>query len=412
MRPVPAKKFVDAVGIVIHPNRRRSAWGSTDWERAFLETGVMNMRGLVGSRGVGRAAMSHLEPLFRAGVKLCATVAPASADFDLQAIGENLDFLARNVGADNLCGIESANEYNKPSKRPEDWATRLRHFEAWLYESVKANPNLRSVPVVGPSIWGRLTSDIKALGNLEPYIDKACLHYYTGGRRPTRAGRPSSSDEGGGSAEYTLADAIKDAEMLAPGKGLYVTEFGYPIAGPGLPPSSGFITPNAAAKYLLRGLFDMFGDGVEKIFVYTLIDDVERNPPRYHGLMSGSLERRPTFYALKNLMALMHDSGRSPALQPLDLTLTNASGFKSMLFQKSDGSYLLTMYQDADSYDRQAKQDTVVRPVPATLTLARAARSIEIYAPTFDSAPKQKAGNATRVNVPVGDQLIVLKIIP
>jgi hypothetical protein len=412
MRPVPAKKFVDAVGIVIHPNRRRSAWGTSDWERAILETGVMNVRGLVGSRGVGRAAMSHLEPLFRSGVKLCATVAPAGADFDLQAIGENLDFLARNVGAANLCGIESANEYNKPSRRPQDWVTRLRHFQAWLYESVKANPNLRGVPVVGPSIWGRLTDDIRALGNLEPYIDKACLHYYTGGRRPTRAGRPSSSDEGGGSGDYTLSDAIKDAEMLAPGKGLYVTEFGYPIAGPGLPPSKGFITPNAAAKYLVRGLFDMLGEGVEKIFIYTLIDDVERNPPRYHGLMSGSLERRPTFYAVKNLMALMHDTGIPSSLQPLDFTLSNASAVKTMLFQKSDGSYLLAMYQDADSYDRKAAQDIDVKPVPATLTLARAARSIELFAPTFDSGAKQKASNANKVNIPVGDQLIVLKIVP
>jgi len=412
MRPVPARRFVDAVGIVTHPNQRRSAWGTTDWEHAFLETGVMNMRGLVGSRAGGRAAMGHLDPLFRAGVKLCALVTTKGPDFNLQEIGENLDFLASNVGATNLCGVESANEYNKPSKRPADWVTRLRHFQAWLYESVKANPNLRSAPVVGPSIWGRLTTDIQALGNLEPYIDKACLHYYTGGRRPTRAGRPSGADEGGGSAEYTLADSIRDAELLAPGKGLYVTEFGYPVAGPGLPLSTGFITPTAAAKYLLRGLFDMFGDGVEKIFIYTLIDDVERNPPRYHGLMSGSLERRPAFYALKNLMGLMRDSDRSFTVQPLELTIDNASRFKSMLFQKSDGSYLLTLYQDVDSYDRRAAQDTQVSPVPATLTFARPPKSVEIYAPTFDSGPKQKGSKTSRVSIPVGDQLIVVKIVP
>jgi hypothetical protein len=177
-----------------------------------------------------------------------------------------------------------------------------------------------------------------------------------------------------------------------------------------LPPSANFITETAAAKYLLRGLFDMFGDGVEKIFIYTLIDDVQRNPPRYHGLMSGSLERRRTFYALKNLMALMHDSGRPSALQPLELTLGNADRFKSMLFQKSDGAYLLTLYQDVDSYDRNARQDIAVAPVPATLTLARPARSIEIFTPTTDSAIKQRAANTNRLSIPVPDHVTVVKI--
>ena len=261
-------------------------------------------------------ALSHLGPLFKAGVKLCATVAPERADLDLTTAGANIAFLVQR-GPASLCGIESANEYNKPSSRPENWLVRLRQFQAWLYEGLKANPRLRPVPVVGPSMWGRLTDDIKALGSLEPYIDVACLHYYTGGRRPTIAGRPSSADEGGGSSEYKLlCEAVREARTQAPGKPLYVTEFGYPIAGPGLPLSRGFITETAAAKYLVRGLFDLFAAGAAKTFIYSLIDDTERNPPRYHGLMSGSLERRKTFYAVKRLMALLRD-WRTADVQPL-----------------------------------------------------------------------------------------------
>jgi len=412
MNPVAARTFFEAVGIDTHPNRRRTAWGQTNWESAFAETGVANTRGLIGSGRGGHAALSHLQGLFGNGVKLCATVAPKGADFDLGAINANIDFLANTVGAENLCGIESANEYNKPSSRPADWVVRLRHFQAWLYETVKAHPALRAVPVVGPSLWGRLTSDIAALGSLEPYVDKACLHYYTGGRRPTRAGKPSSASEGGGTAEYALTDAIREARTQAPTKPLYITEYGYPIAGPGLPLSSGFITETAAAKYLIRGLLDMFGDGVEKIFVYSLLDDEERNPPRYHGLMSTSLSRRKTFYAIKNLIALMYDPRRALPLRPLDLALDNNGRVKSMLFQKSDGAYLLTLYQDVDSYDRTTRQDIAVAPVPVSLTLARPAAKIETFIPNDDVAAKQSVSGSRRLTIPIRDEVTVVKITP
>ena len=45
MRPISAKRFIDSVGIDTHPNRLRSLWGTSDWEAAFLETGVRNVRG-------------------------------------------------------------------------------------------------------------------------------------------------------------------------------------------------------------------------------------------------------------------------------------------------------------------------------------------------------------------------------
>lgn len=410
MRPISAKRFVDSIGIDTHPNRLRSVWGTSDWEAAFLETGVRNVRGLIGSGRPGAGAMEHVRRLFDAGVKLCATVAPERADLDLGTVGANLAFLAKNVGAGNLCGIESANEYNKPSTRPDNWATRLRQFQAWLDENVKANPNLRQVPVVGPSIWGRLTSDIITLGSLEPYLDVACLHYYTGGRRPTEAGRPSSADEGGGSSEYTLAEAVRQAKTQAPDKPLYVTEFGYPVAGPGLPLSSGFITETAAAKYLVRGLFDLFAAGAEKTFIYSLIDDVERNPPRYHGLLSGSLDRRRTFYAVKNLLAVMQDSGPGPGLQPLEVAIRAPAQVKTMLFQKGNGTFLLAMYQDVDSYDRRGARDIGVAPVPVTLSLDRPAARMEVYTPTLDTFAKQRTTNSNRLTIAVPDHVAIAAI--
>lgn len=411
-RAIPARRFVDAVGICTHPSWRRGLWESADWGSAFLDTGVRHTRGKIGRGRPGQAAVADLQKLFAKGVKICVTVASEKGDFDLVETKANIEFLTNYVGAQNISGIESANEYNKPKGRPADWAAQLRNFQKWLHDTVRADPRLDGVPLVGPSIWGRLTNDYIELGDLGATIDKGCLHYYTGGRRPSKAGMPSGSNEGGGDGEYTLANAIREARVLAPTKPLWITEYGYPVAGPDLPLRAGFITEESAAKYLIRGLLDAYGEGVEKIYIYSLLDDVQRDPPRYHGLIDGVFRRRPAFSAVKNLMSLMLDKETAFTPGRLEYALNNGTGAKRKLFQKSDGSYLLTMYQDVDSYDRRRKQDIAVAPVPVGLTLKKPAAKIEVFTPTMDLGVKQSAIDARAITVPVGDHVTVVKITP
>ena len=410
MEAIRAKSFVDSVGINIHPSWRRTIWETGDWQSALIELGITNVRGLVGSGPNGKATLGRLQRLFGNGIKLCAAVAPHSADFDLQSIGANIDFLANSVGAQNLCGIESANEYNDPP-RPRDWAVRLRHFQAWLYETVRAKPVFNAVPVVGPSIWRAVSEDVAALGDLEPYIDKACLHYYPGARRPTRAGRPPATANGSGNGEFSLEDAVRQAKIQAPSERVFATEFGYPVAAGSLPLSQYFISETAAAKYLVRGLMDLHAAGVEKTFIYSLIDDAHRDPPRYHGLLDASLKPRRTFFAVRNFMQLLRDGDGAFTPESVDLGLTKVPALKSMLFQKSDRSFLLALYRDVDSYDRDRHVDAIMAPEPVTITLPRPATRIEAFTPTVDHAAKRSAAGVGAFEVPVSDDVTVVRIL-
>ena len=406
-----AYAFADTVGIVTHPHWGGSLWSTTDWESLFLETGVMNTRGKIGRGTGGKAALADLQKLFTRGVKICATVADQSAGLDRVGTKANLDFLANSVGAQNLSGIEGANEYSNPSSRPADWAAQLRSFQQWLYDTVKSIPALSSVPVVAPSIWGRLTWDYVALGNLEPKIDRGCLHYYTAGRRPSIAGSPSSRNAlGENGTFYYMADAIREAKVLAPNKGMYITEYGHPINGPNSPLSGYIITETAAAKYLPRGLLDAFGNGIQKTNIYSLIDDVKRS--KYHGLLDGTLRRRLTFYAVKNMMTLFADSATTFSPGTLDYSLSNLSGtIKQQLFQKSDGTFLLSLYQDVDSYDRLNKRDAIIAPVSVGLSLSQSA-SISLYTPSIGAAATKIVSGVTSLTIPVGDHVTVVAIKP
>ena len=405
-----ARAFTDTVGIVTHAHWGGTIWSSSDWESLFLETGVMNTRGKVGRGTGGKAAVADLQKLFTRGVKICATVSDQSSGLDRVGTKTNIDFLANYVGAQNLSGIESANEFSNPSTRPADWAAQLRSFHQWLYDTVRSYPSLSSVPIVAPSIWGRLTWDYGALGNLEPKVDRGCLHYYTGGRRPSIAGSPSSRNSLGGATYYMMADAIREAKVLAPNKGMYITEYNHPINGPNSPLSGYIITETAAAKYLPRGLLDAFAHGIEKISIYSLIDDVKRS--KYHGLLDGSLRRRQTFYAVKNLMALFADSGSTFSPGTLDYSLANLTGsIKHQLFQKSDGSFLLTMYQDVDSYDRANKRDAIVAPVSVVLNLAQSA-TIQTFTPSLSATATKSVSSVSSLVIPVGDHVTVVSIRP
>jgi hypothetical protein len=404
-----ARSFVDTVGIVTHPHWGGTIWSSTDWESLFLETGVMNTRGKVGRGTGGKAANADLQKLFARGVKICATVSDQSSGLDRVGTKANLDFLANSVGAQNLCGIESANEYSNPSTRPADWAAQLRSFQQWLYDTVRSYPAFNSIPVVAPSIWGRLTWDYNALGNLEPKVDRGCLHYYTAGRRPSIAGSPSSRNPlGENGTFYYMADAIREAKVLAPTKAMYITEYGHPISGANSPLSGYIITETAAAKYLPRGLLDAFANGIEKTNIYSLIDDVKRS--KYHGLLDGSLRRRLTFYAVKNMMTLFADTGTTFSPGTLDYTLSNLTGtIKQQLFQKSDGTFLLTMYQDVDSYDRANKRDAVVAPVNVGLSLGQSA-TIQVFTPSIGAAATKIVSGVNALTIPVGDHVTVVSI--
>jgi hypothetical protein len=408
--PIPASRFHDSVGLCTHPNWRDTIWGRADWTSPFLETGVRNLRGKIGSASTGNAALADLRPLFDAGVKVCVTIAENSdAEFDLPATKAAVDFLADRVGAHNVCGIESANEFSKPGRRPADWVHKLRDFQAWLHDEVRSHREFDRVPLIAPSIWGRLPTDYRALGNLEPNVDRGCIHYYTGGRRPTQMGTPTQASELGTRGDSTLERAIADARILAPRKPLWMTEFGYRMTGPGAN-LRGDVSEAVAARYLLRGLFDIFAQRVEKTFIYTLIDDTHEKRAAYHGLLDGSLRPRPAFNALRNLMALFREAP-GPGARPLpSYTLSGSTPvLRQHAFSQSDGSMLLALYQDVDSHDRAARRELTVAPERLRLATTEPA-TVQIFDPMLSDAPMRTVAQTRSVELSVGDAVVIVKI--
>ena len=103
-------------------------------------------------------------------------------------------------------------------------------------------------------------------------------------------------------------------------------------------------------------------------------------------------------------------SGPSFTLKPLDITIAAPSLVRRQLFQKSDGTYLLVLYQDADSYDRTTHEDLDPEAISVGLSFASPKLRLESFAPTTNTASPVSSG--TSCTVAVADHVTVVRITP
>jgi hypothetical protein len=375
----------------IHGNWFDTIWGTADWMTPLLELGVKHTRSALGTNP--RIA-TVMQPFFRTGGKHCVILHDTGRNLDKGASQQRLDFLVSTVGAKNIDAIEGPNELNG---KMENWAEKLRDYAQWMHRAVKAMPALRHVQIIAPSMIGYKQEVFGALGNLAPFVDRSNVHYYP-------VGRPMAAD---------FPAALAAARILTP-EAPWATEVGYLQAGPSSPLSKWVLTPRAAAKYMTRGWFDLFAAGFERSYVYALLDNVlpsHRN--KLFGLMTQpDLRKRPMFHALRNLMRLFDDSGTPPPGN-LGYSLRGTSAAtKQYLFRRSEGVWLLVLYQDVDSYDRTAFRDIEPPPATITLTLPAAASRVEVFEPTFEATAKQTLARARVIRVPVADHVVVVRITP
>ena len=391
----PASNLYYSVGVNIHPSWFTSVWGSANWQTPLIELGVKHTRSLLGADPRVIAAM---QPLFAAGIKHCAMLHDSPTHPDKAVSQQRLNFLVSSIGAQNIDCVEGPNELNG---KITDWAKVLRDYSAWMKKAVRAVPALNRAKLVAPSLIGFNTTDYSAVGNLDAYVGRSNLHSYPAGREPS----------------VDFLNAIPAARIITP-EPIWATEFGYRVPDSSDPLSKWVVTERAAAKYTLRALFDMLAAGFDRTYVYSLLNDDHKK--QNMGLLTTDLRKRPAYHALKNLMALFADK-KGPTPTDLDYTITghNAST-KQHLFQRSDGSHLLVLYQDVLSYNRTTFQDIEPAPVNVTITLPASA-SFAVYQPTFGaealwllaahSGPgATQSATGTQIIIPVRDHVAVVKV--
>ncbi len=391
--PRAADAFVDSVGVATHFRYTGGAYRNGDALVAALrDLGVRHVRDgfpldpppelLAVLRQLPAAGLRAQFVLGSPDLPGTAPLPPASASLAaLQAAG------VRDV----VESLESPNEWDTKS-RDGDYVAQLLRFNGELRAAVDASPDYRGVPIVGPSTGRRQhVADLKGFADL---VDIANLHNYAAGGTP----------------EEGLQGELARARAVAPGKPLYVTETGYHTALNQTDRQKP-VSERAKAVYLPRTLLEDFAAGVDRTYLYQLVDSKpdpgDADQEQHFGLLRSDLSRTPAYEAVRGLLAAVADpapaGAAAPALSPLRVRVAGED-VRHVLLQRRDGAYQLVLWRRgavfADGKDQPGSADV-------TVTLGDEARAVTLQAA---GGSVQQLGAGRTVTGRVGDDAVVLTL--
>ena len=397
-----SNSVVDQIGVVIHLSFFNTPYNKFDSivRPGLAELGVRHIRDgalTAGNDGALNTYYKRLSALAADGVKSSLVVFDATSPAYVTDLAKLDDVYNRAGRAVEL--FEGTNEPNL--KKNPDWAAIGRERQKELYQATHGNPDLSGVAVIGPSPWG---ASAQQLGDVSANVDFGNWHIYSGGQYPEATGKAS------------LTDYLEQARGLYSGKPVVASEAGYHSAM-NVPAGKHRPAPEKIiARYLPRLVLWNLKHGVVRTYLYELIDSFDRgdaDPESNFGLMRHDGSRKPAFYAIKNLVGIFSDSGAVPHPQALDWSLTSKDeAVQSMLFQRSNGSFLLALWLGVPAWDPDQRAEVASKSVTTDITLPAATSKATVLEFTDEGtvAERNAAIEGNRLSLTLKDTLTVIRL--
>ncbi len=360
VRPQRAGAFRDSVGVNTHIVYFNTAYG--DWPRivsAITQLGIRHLRD--GVYANPEPQWHDWNEAYYADVEYAAAHG-LKFDFGMGEPGfgagtlDQLVAVIRTRLRNAVEAVEDPNEFDQYGG-VASWPGPLASYDSALYRMMKADPGLRSLPVVGPSFAGPTAP--QTLGDQAKWMDIANIHPYTGGQSPT--------------PQHTDSELLR-AAVTGPGKPVWATEAGFHNAMNAPSSAQPPVSENAGAIYTLRTLLEHFKSGITRTYLYEMVDETadpaETNSEEHFGLLRSDFTPKPAYTALKNLLWLIGDGAPAGGVRPIDLTLPGAGGVRDLVLQNSAGTYAVVLWRLDSVWDTVRRRSIAVSAAPQTIALA------------------------------------------
>ena len=392
-----ADSFVNSIGLATHLRYLDTAYGNYDTliRPKLQELGVRHIR----DGGKDPEFFRRLNDLATLGIKSTLVMDVRDGITPDNVVTEAMQPVLSSIEA-----VEGPNEWDvNPQATYKDQAfpAGLRAYQDELYAAVKANPATAAVPVLMPSL--AIPYYAAQLGALAS-ADMGNMHSYAGGNLPSQ-----DLD----TKWIPLTQAVTGTS-----KPIVATECGWHNATSDLKASQPGISELAAAKYVPRLYLEYFNRGIQRSFLYQLINERQDTTQEQNfGLLRNNGSPKPAFDSLKNLIALLKDPGPEFAPQALNYSLSSAgislnANLHHTLLQKRDGRFYLVLWQEAPSFDLQTKLDVYVPMQAVSVTLGTPVRQATTYKPFRSTAPVQQYVNPQKLDLTVSDHPLVIELVP
>jgi len=314
-----------------------------------------------------RAARTH-------DIKWGMTVCPDLSFSDGELVAR-IRHIAANA-ADRCLFIEGINEPNYERGSgiiPSDWARRAVAKQRIIWQTVKSEPRLSHVKILGPKLQATVgtESHYRALGaaGVTQYMDFAALASYPGGLYPY----PS------------LDQRLSWIRSYWGGKRAWITETGYTNA---LAATSGHavIPEDLAAAYAPSILLEDVDRGAS-VSMFELLDSPDNKTDTednfgFFAISGGEAppwRAKPIVSTMRSFLAGLKDPGPEYSPAPISLGVTSSVGdVQSTVTAKRNGSATVHLRRDRDCWDPTRKVRLAVPEVAVRVVTPRGTRTIMV----------------------------------
>jgi hypothetical protein len=368
--PLPADVVADSIGMNLHPEffgKAPSVYADPAYtniiQTELIASGIRYVRS--GAEAPSGDSNPHKAEFFaremalvNAGIKLTIT-APliATIDTDYNSSG----------------GWYQAEGANEPDLAHQPCNTILANQQS-LYNAVKGDPLVSSLPVLGPSLTTTNSATwLRTCSTFAGIADVGNWHTYIHAVNPEATGW-----------DHTY---FANAQALYPAVPIYATEYGYRSVQAGEVAHQNPVpgAPDAIiARYMPRWIVEKIKIGYTRGFIHQIADNhvpSPTDPNSGYGMIDYYGTIKPQWNAVKNMLIEFADP--SPVTPvPLSYTVTRVSGNSAapltMLFQRSDGKYLLPIWLGLSGWNGSTYVLTPVSPEVVSVQLGTSAPSVNI----------------------------------
>ncbi len=353
----------------------------------LIELGVRHIRQRVDV--INAQAQSNLAEIGDSGITLAAGCWPQGTNYTSAAhCPADLDA----IGIGRIYAVDGWNEVDAKFSGTA-WTGPYVQFQTALFNTIHGDATWGNTPVFANSLAAKPSP--LDLPNISGIVDFGNMHPYPGG-----AGQPSSVSTGW----------IPNWNSIVAPKPLVATETGYhtcPTCTNGVGVDS-----LAQGKYLPRTYAEYWNRGVGMTNLYELADEGVSTVDREQnwGLLRNDLSRKPSFRAIRDMLALLKDEGANFAPGKLNYTVTNGLGTThQFLLQKRSGVFFLVIWQELNVYNTTSESDISNPDDALTVTLGRS-RPWKTYKPRVGGVVAQTSGTGTSINLSVPDEVMLVEI--
>lgn len=334
---------------------------------------------------------THLGDAAEAGVQF---VFSAQREVDPTTVAQRLHtFVQAHPGS--VVGIEGPNEVNNwpVSYHGLSGQAAAIAYQKDLSAAVNADPLLKNIPVLGFTGYTVASAS-----------DYTTIHTY-------------AKD---GDQPFSWLSREAGVQRAAdPGKPLVITETGYHTSLTA-DTNGGWegVSEATQAKLVLNTLMDGAALGSKQTFIYELLDAYSdpqgANQEKHFGLFHLDYSAKPAATAIHNLTEILGDDGAAKAsfsAGTLNYSIDGMpSSAHSLLTEKSDGSYQITIWNEPDIWNQSTDAAIQAATTGVKVNLGSSFGSVKVFDPMSGTTAIKSLSNVSSLTVDVVDHPVIIDI--